>query len=244
MDHLKKVITSEQFQQLNDDILRGMDISKKEYCNTDHHKLQKAKDQLHALLTNIMMGDIEYILDKSINESKKEMAKLRKARSQLYNQKKITSSKKANKDRLVHILETAKRLLVDTLQGELWNQIESADARDKVREDTIRQLIQFLRENELHVPRSEDWTEPAISISVLQSLAKQTQDNLQTVCGLINKASKASKEEEHATLELNNCKETEYKDSQQTFTRRIADLDEAYIALVDLELDHDNIRKE
>ena len=96
----------------------------------------------------------------------------------------------------------------------------------------------------MHVPRLDNWTEPAISISVLQSLAKPTQDNLQTVCGLINKTSKAAKEEEHATLELNNCMENEYKDSQQTFTRRIADLDDAYIALVDLELDHDNIRKE
>ena len=53
MDHFKKAITCEQFQQLNDDILRGMDTSKQEYCNTDHHTLQEAKDQLHALLTNI-----------------------------------------------------------------------------------------------------------------------------------------------------------------------------------------------
>ena len=84
-------------------------------------------------------------------------------------------------------METAKRALVDTLQGELWDQIESADAKNRVREDTIRQLIQFLRENELHVPRSDNWTEPAIPISVLQSLAKSTQGNLQTVCRLINK---------------------------------------------------------
>ena len=75
-------------------------------------------------------------------------------------------------------------------------------------------------------------------------MANPTQDNLQTVCGLINKTSKASKEEEHATLELNNCKEAEVKDSQQTFAQKISNLDEAYIALVDLELDHDNIRKE
>ena len=58
MDHLKRVITSEQIQQLNDDILRGIDINKQEYCNTDHHTLQEAKDQLHALLTNIMMSDV------------------------------------------------------------------------------------------------------------------------------------------------------------------------------------------
>ena len=120
----------------------------------DHHTLQEAKDQLNAILTDIMMDDVGYILDKSINESKKEMAKLRKARSQIDNQKKIASSKKANKDRLVQTLEVAKRDFVDTLQGELWNQIKSADTRDKIREDTIRQLIQFLRENELHEPRS------------------------------------------------------------------------------------------
>ena len=91
MDCLKKVITSEQFQQLNNDILRGMDTEKQEYCNTDHHTLQEAKDQLHALLTNIMMGNIGYILDKSINESKEKMVLLSKARSQLDNQKKIAS---------------------------------------------------------------------------------------------------------------------------------------------------------
>ena len=131
-------------------------------------------------------------------------------------------------------MEVAKRALVDTLQGELWDQIESADTKNRVREDTIRQLIQFLRENELHVPRWDDWTEPAIPISVLQSLAKSTQDNLETVCGLINKTSKAAQEEEHATLELRKCVENEYKDSQQTHTQRIADIDDAYLALVDL----------
>ena len=58
MGHLKKAITCEQFQQLNDDILRGMNISRKEFCNTDNHTLQEAKDQLHALLTDIMMDDV------------------------------------------------------------------------------------------------------------------------------------------------------------------------------------------
>ena len=67
MDHLKKVITREQFQQLNNDILRGMYINKQEYCNTDHHTLQNAKDRLHALLTSTMIGDVRYILEKSIN---------------------------------------------------------------------------------------------------------------------------------------------------------------------------------
>ena len=53
----------------------------------------------------------------------------------------------------------------------------------------------------------------------------------------------ASEEEEHAKLELNNC-EAEYKDSHETLAYKTAELDQTYIALVDLELDHDNIRKE
>ena len=130
------------------------------------------------------------------------MAILSKARSQLDNIKKFASTKKAIENRLIHRLETAKRALVNSLQEELWDQIKSADTENKFREDTIRQLIRFLRENELHVPKSDDWIEPAIPISVLQSLAKSTQDNLQAVGGLINKTSKATKEEKHATLEL------------------------------------------
>ena len=38
--------------------------------------------------------------------------------------------------------------------------------------------------------------------------------------------------------------ENEYKDSQQTYTRRIAAINDTYFALVDLELDHNSIRKE
>ena len=77
----------------------------------------------------------------------------------------------------------------------------------------------------MHGPKSEDWAELAIYISVLQSLTKQMQDNLQAVCQLINKTSKASKEEEHENLELNNC-ETEYKVSQETLAHKIANLDQ------------------
>ena len=120
------------------------------------------------------MDNAGYILDKTIDESKKEMAKLRKISSKIDNQKRVASSKKASKDKLVQTLEFAKRALIDTLQGELCSPIKSAETKDKIREDTIRQLIQFLRENELHAPKSEDWTEPAIYITVLQSLAKQT----------------------------------------------------------------------
>ena len=96
-----------------------MDINKQEYCNADHHTLQEAKDKLHAILTSIMMGDVRYILDKSIKESKEKLTELSKARDQLDNQKKITTSKKAKKRKLMHLLETAKRTLIDSVQRDL-----------------------------------------------------------------------------------------------------------------------------
>ena len=85
-----------------------MDNNKQEYCNTDHHTLQQAKDRLHALLTSTMMGDVGYILDKSLKESKDKLTTLRKARDQLDNQKKITTSKKAEKGKLIYLLERPK----------------------------------------------------------------------------------------------------------------------------------------
>ena len=63
-----------------------------------------------------MMDDAGYILDKTIDESKKEIAKLRIKSRQIVNHKRIASSKKANKDKLVKTLEFAKRALINTLQ--------------------------------------------------------------------------------------------------------------------------------
>ena len=119
MGRLKKVITREQFQQLNNNIMKEMGNNKQEYCNTSHHTLQQAKDRLHALLTRIMMGDVEYILDKALEESKNKLTTLSNARDQLDNQKKITTSKKAERRRLTYLLEKAKRNLIDSLQEEL-----------------------------------------------------------------------------------------------------------------------------
>ena len=105
MGCLKQAITHKQFQQIIDDMLRGMSIVKEGFCRRDHHTLQEAKNQLHALLTDVMMDDTGYILDKTIDESKKEMAKLRRISRQIDNHKRIASSKKANKDKLVKTLE-------------------------------------------------------------------------------------------------------------------------------------------
>ena len=96
----------------------------------------------------------------------------------------------------------------------------------------------------MYTPRSDDWIEPAIPVSVLQSLAKPTLDNLQSVCELMSKFSKASQEEDQAKIALEECEKKEYIEIPQTYTRRMADTDDIYLALVDLELDCENIQEE
>ena len=46
-----------------------MDIMKEGFCGRDHYTLQEPKDELQCLLTDIMMDDARYILDKTIHES-------------------------------------------------------------------------------------------------------------------------------------------------------------------------------
>ena len=75
-------------------------------------------------------------------------------------------------------------------------------------------------------------------------MAKPTLENLQSVCELMSKSSRASQEEDQATVALEECEKKEYIDSQQTYTRRMADTDDIYLALVDLELDCENIKEE
>ena len=156
-----------------------------------------------------MVNDARYILDKTIHESKK-MAQLKKIKIWLDNYNSIASSKREHKDRVAKTLEFAKKTLIDTLQEELSNPTESdgEESMDKIREDTIKWLIHFLKEDRLVTTRSENWTEPAIHISVFQSLTKQTQERLHAIYRLTDRASKASEEEEQAKIDLDNC-ETE-----------------------------------
>ena len=144
------------------------------------------------------------------------MKLLSKAKSQLNNQRKSADAKQSIRIRTVQLLETAKRVLISLLQEELRDNIEVADTNNKFKESTIKQLIHVFKDNELHVPKANNWVEPVIPIRILPFLAKTTQDNLQTVGELMNKAVKAAKEEDQATLELRKYMEDQYSDSHQT----------------------------
>ena len=43
-----------------------MNNEKEGFCKRGHYTLQEAKNQLHALLTDIMMDDAGYIIDQVI----------------------------------------------------------------------------------------------------------------------------------------------------------------------------------
>ena len=60
---------------------------------------------------------------------------------------------------------------------------------------------------------------------------------------LTDRASKASEEEEQAKIDLDNC-ETKYEEVLGPLLDKMTRVNEAYVTLVDLELDHSNIQKE
>ena len=139
------------------------------------------------------------------------------------------------------------KALTETLQEELRNQAESAgeEIKDKIREDTVKRLIHFLKEDKLPTPKSgsqTDQNEPAIYISELQTLTKQTQDKLQDISQLADKTSKASEEEKQAKLELNSY-EAENEEAHGPLADKVAKLEKIYTTLVGLELELDEIRK-
>ena len=51
---------------------------KEGFCVQDYYTLQEAIDQLHSLLTDIMLDEAGYILDETIDESKRVIAHLKK----------------------------------------------------------------------------------------------------------------------------------------------------------------------
>ena len=63
MNLLKQAITHEQFQQITNDMLKAMSNEKEDFCKGNYYTLQEAKNQLYALLTDIMMNDTGYIID-------------------------------------------------------------------------------------------------------------------------------------------------------------------------------------
>ena len=97
------------------------------------------------------MDEAGYVIDQAIEGAKRGLAKLKEVKSQVDNYKSIASTKKAIKNRLMKEMEVTKKALTESLQEELQNQAKSTEdeAKDKIRKDTIKRLIHFLKEDEL-----------------------------------------------------------------------------------------------
>ena len=85
INRLKQAVTHEQYQQITNDILEAMSNEKEDFCKGNYYTLQEAKNQLYALLTEIMMNEARYVIDQAIGGSKREMTELSKVRSQVDN---------------------------------------------------------------------------------------------------------------------------------------------------------------
>ena len=106
-------------------------------------------------------------------------------------------------------MEVTQKTLTETLQEELQNPDEVLEDENKetIRQDTIRWLIQFLKDDELPTPKPGNRTEPnepAIYPNEVQTLNDQTQEKLQLISQIVDKASKATLDEKQARVELSN----------------------------------------
>ena len=71
-----------------------MSNEKEDFCKGNYYTLQEAKNQLYALLTEIMMNEAGYVIDQAIEGSKRDMTRPRRVRSQVDKYTSIASAKK------------------------------------------------------------------------------------------------------------------------------------------------------
>ena len=107
---------------------------------------------------------------------------LKKVMSQVDKYTSIAGAKKATRDKLIKELEVSKKKLTETAQEELKLQSTSDENKEKIRDETAKQLIHYLKENKLPTPKPGNWadqSELVIYIYELQALTKETQEKLQ-----------------------------------------------------------------
>ena len=66
-----------------------------------------------------MMDESGYVINKAIEGAKRGLAKLKRVKSLVDNNKSIASTKKAIKDRLIKEMEVTKKVLTESLKEEL-----------------------------------------------------------------------------------------------------------------------------
>ena len=94
MNLLREAIPHEQFQQIANEVVRKMSNIKENFCKRMYYALPDAYKQLYTLLTEVMVDESEHTINKAIEGTERELAKLKQIRSRVEN---IAHPMKANR---------------------------------------------------------------------------------------------------------------------------------------------------
>ena len=80
-NQFREAILHEQFQQIAKEVVRKISNVKENFCKRMNYALPDAHKQLYTLLTEVIMDESEYTINKAIKETERELAKLKQIRS-------------------------------------------------------------------------------------------------------------------------------------------------------------------
>ena len=83
MSQFRDVIPYEQFQQIAKEVVRKISNVKENFCKRMYYALPDAHQQLYTLLTEVMMDESEHTINKAIEETERELAKLKQISSRV-----------------------------------------------------------------------------------------------------------------------------------------------------------------
>ena len=79
----REAIPHEQFQQIAKEVVRKISNVKENFCKRIYYALPDAHKQLYTLLTEVMVDDSEHTINKAIEGTERELAKLKQIRGQV-----------------------------------------------------------------------------------------------------------------------------------------------------------------
>ena len=82
MDQVRQLIPHDQCQQISNKTITVMQRKKEDFYKVINHTLQDATDQLNPILTKVITDRSEYVIDKSIERTERNLAKLKQLKRQ------------------------------------------------------------------------------------------------------------------------------------------------------------------
>ena len=82
-NQFREAIPHEQFQQIAKEVVRKISNVKENFCKRMYYALPDAHQQLYTLLTEVMMDESEHTINKAIEETERELAKLKQISSRV-----------------------------------------------------------------------------------------------------------------------------------------------------------------